>query len=73
MQIQIPTLFEMYNRFMQTTSMGTINRYKQNYKEVYLKENPDPATCIECGQCENACPQHLPIRENLKKVVEIYK
>ena len=24
--------------------------------------------CIECGECEKACPQHIAIREELKKV-----
>ncbi len=24
--------------------------------------------CIKCGKCEEACPQHIAIRENLKKV-----
>ena len=27
-----------------------------------------PATeCIECGLCENACPQHISIRDELKR------
>jgi len=27
--------------------------------------------CIECGQCEAACPQHIHIIDELKKVSEI--
>lgn len=26
--------------------------------------------CIKCGKCEEACPQHIAIRENLEKVSE---
>ena len=29
------------------------------------------SACIECGQCEEVCPQHIHIREELKKVAEI--
>lgn len=28
------------------------------------------AECIECGKCEQACPQHITIREELKRVAE---
>ncbi len=28
--------------------------------------------CIECGKCEQVCPQHIRIREELKKVAEIF-
>ena len=24
--------------------------------------------CLSCGQCEEACPQHLSIREDLKRL-----
>lgn len=26
--------------------------------------------CIKCGQCEDACPQHISIRDELKKAVK---
>ncbi|WP_434509778.1 4Fe-4S dicluster domain-containing protein [Desulfitobacterium sp. AusDCA] len=29
--------------------------------------------CISCGKCEQACPQHLPIREYLKNVAEKFE
>lgn len=28
--------------------------------------------CVECGQCEEVCPQHIEIREELKKVTELF-
>ena len=29
--------------------------------------------CIKCGKCEKVCPQHLPIRELLKKVAATFE
>lgn len=28
--------------------------------------------CIKCGRCEDACPQHIPIRKELDRVVETF-
>ena len=30
------------------------------------------AECIQCGACEEACPQHIAIREELRKVAETF-
>ena len=31
------------------------------------------ADCIKCGACENACPQHIPIREKLERAAELFQ
>lgn len=28
--------------------------------------------CVKCGQCEEVCPQHISIREELEKVSETF-
>jgi predicted aldo/keto reductase-like oxidoreductase len=28
--------------------------------------------CLECGECEEKCPQHLPIREHMRDVSEYF-
>lgn len=72
-QIRIPDYFKMYNRLKQTVSQGTINRiHEQQYNE-FVKNNAHPSECLECGQCEDACPQHLPIIQYLKDVVEAFE
>ncbi|HOA71758.1 MAG TPA: aldo/keto reductase [Bacillota bacterium] len=62
--IVIPKLFDQYNdAFMYNTMDGFAQRYD------WIVENwGNPEDCIECGQCEEACPQNLPIREFMKEI-----
>lgn len=71
-QIAIPEYFALYNTLQQfgakEQGMNT-----SVYYEVLNKSHGKASDCIECGQCEEHCPQHLPIIENLKKVAQTFE
>lgn len=61
--IPIPSIFKYYNEaFMYGDTENSRKKYRTNIKNKFKADQ-----CIECGQCEEHCPQHLPIRELLKK------
>ena len=67
-KIAIPQYFSLYNEDMREhlEEKGWTVNYS-NY--AMLTEKFGRARdCIECGQCERVCPQHLHIIENLKAV-----
>ena len=41
--------------------------------EGFLYPKVDESTCIKCGLCEEACPQHLKIRDLLCEVAEVFE
>lgn len=64
-QINIPRIFDMYN---DAVMYDTFDRNKEGYERM-----PSTAKdCVECGQCEGACPQSLTIIEYLRKVDEYF-
>ena len=73
MKIAIPQYFSLYNEDMRENLAEkgwTINF--SNY-EMLTKKFGAAKACIECGQCEGVCPQHLPIMELLKDVSKHYE
>ncbi|SFC90033.1 aldo/keto reductase [Butyrivibrio sp. YAB3001] len=63
--VDIPALFRCYNMTALESKSAARFEYAQT---VGLKETPAFATqCIECGKCEQHCPQNIPIRDMLKK------
>ena len=64
-KIDIPGVFRAYNSYM---LFANADSFKRDYERV-VSRGGSAADCIACGTCEEHCPQHLPIRELLSKVV----
>ncbi len=62
MGIPIPDIFTVWNRKERSPEFRT----KREYTIVTVGKGK-ASDCIQCGQCEGACPQHLPIIELLEK------
>ncbi|MGC9088606.1 MAG: aldo/keto reductase [Caldisericia bacterium] len=61
--VNIPKNFEIYNEGVR------YNDFKEaSYDYEFLKEEERASNCRECGECEEKCPQSLPIRKLLKIV-----
>lgn len=43
------------------------------YKTVLTADNGLASACIQCGACEEVCPQHLPIRDLLVEVAQAFE
>ena len=68
-QIRIADIFAAMNKQL---GNGQLQDAEKMYLEV-TSEGHKASDCIECRQCEQACPQHLPITDNLKKAVEMFE
>lgn len=68
-EINIPKVFSLWNKaFLYDEE----EKSKSDY-EKYLKDGVSPEECIECGKCEDICPQHLEIIKVLKDAHEYLK
>ena len=65
MGVAIPHIFQNYD----TSMLRAQGSYKDGYAKVIADEH-DASRCVQCGQCEAACPQHLPIIRYLQEIHE---
>lgn len=67
--ILIPDLFGCYNskKFFRNWNADMY------YFDVHTKNHGKASDCIKCGKCEFICPQKLPIRDLLVKVVNEFE
>lgn len=62
--VRIPGIFSLVNE----SAMYDDDRVPRNhYNHFYISHKNDASHCVECGQCEAACPQRIPIISKLKE------
>lgn len=64
--VDIPNCFASYNA---SYTDSYTNAFREYFMATTLRQKKSGASlCVECGKCEKVCPQHLPIRQELKNV-----
>ncbi len=67
--IPIPGCFQALNMYLRFNNLELArSKYEWNTDGHQLSR---ASACVECGQCEEVCPQHISIRDSLKRAVEI--
>lgn len=70
-EIPIPDYFALYNSDQQALRQGLPVQ-----REAYARlaaAGGKASSCISCRQCENACPQHLKVVDELGRVARTYE
>ena len=70
-KIAIPDYFALYNSIKSKT--GSFSSQQVYYNNTVLSGRGKASECIKCGKCEQACPQHLPIRKYLEDVKNTFE
>jgi predicted aldo/keto reductase-like oxidoreductase len=65
----IPDVFSRYNDGIR---FGVFEGVRRNYSFL-VRANQDASHCVECGECEAKCPQHIAIPRELKIAHEALK
>ena len=66
-KIAIPKYFSLYNADLQEVKEKGWTPQGEYYDRL-THTFGKASDCVACGQCERACPQHLPIIQDLKDV-----
>ena len=66
-KIPIPDIFTAMNKRL---ANGQTAEAKESYA-LAISGTGRASDCVNCKQCEKACPQHLPITDHLKRIVQL--
>ncbi len=60
--VNIPMNLSLYNDVVTFNDLTGVMVYN-----AFMTPEQRASACADCGECEEKCPQHIPIREELKK------
>lgn len=66
-EVNIPHIFQKYN---EARVYGLWDAAREAYQAWRWVSGKQADACIECGECEEKCPQHIAIREQLQEAHE---
>ncbi len=67
--VAIPEAFSLLNEYyMKNRDQAVKEKHKKTLKPEQWAKN-----CAACGNCEEVCPQHLPIRHLLRDAAEVFE
>lgn len=69
--IAIPEYFNVYNRSVELSNQDD-PEIRQSFADLAASHGR-PWDCIACGQCEENCPQFIPIIKELEAISKIFK
>lgn len=69
--IAIPGSFQALNMLLRYNNMD-LAQSKYNWNTT-ASHRAKASECVECGQCEEVCPQHISIRQALRRVVDAFE
>ena len=70
--VNIPRNFMMYNDYFLTNSESSRKHFRYVYNNLVLTEEEKADRCQHCGECEEKCPQQLPISDAMADVASIF-
>lgn len=65
--VDIPFAFDRYNQGRVYGIWDTARKAYASRDEAQRENQKTASACTECGECEEKCPQDIPIREQLKE------
>ncbi len=68
-QIPIPEIFACMNAHEAFKDWNAA----YYYRSIHTAKGAKASSCIKCGKCETACPQHIGIRDELARIAEVFE